>query len=99
MLDFSLWFDFMQCSASCGLGRSIRRVVCSDRVTQLPQDDDVCQAIPSFRPDRIRTCREAPCVPQTCLQLKIQQHVVIDGEYFLKVGEKMAKVKSSLTIV
>ncbi|CAK8698557.1 unnamed protein product [Clavelina lepadiformis] len=84
--------SWSECSATCGVGVSERRVVCTDHATQSTLGDAVCQAIPSFRPDRRRNCRSEPCVPKSCRSLQTQHRVTTDGEYFLKMKGKMIKI-------
>lgn len=70
----------------------MRRVECSDRLTQSPQPDHVCRGLPSLLPDRSRSCRAPPCVPQSCQQLKTQQNPMKDGEYFINITNVMVQV-------
>uniref|UniRef100_H2ZL21 Peptidase M12B domain-containing protein n=1 Tax=Ciona savignyi TaxID=51511 RepID=H2ZL21_CIOSA len=84
--------SWSECSRTCGEGRSMRRVVCADRATQSSLADRVCEAIPSFRPDRTRICQLRPCIPTTCRELQSHRDLRRDGEYYLQVGGAMAKI-------
>ncbi|XP_078494159.1 A disintegrin and metalloproteinase with thrombospondin motifs 9 isoform X2 [Ciona intestinalis] len=84
--------SWSECSRSCGEGRSMRRVVCTDRATQSSLDDAVCEAVPSFRPDRTRICQLRPCIPTTCRELQSHRDIRRDGEYYLEIGGVMARI-------
>nr|CAB3220003.1 A disintegrin and metalloproteinase with thrombospondin motifs 9 [Phallusia mammillata] len=84
--------SWSQCSATCGRGTLVRSVVCTDRATRSPLADAVCEAIPSFPPERTRPCEIGPCLPTSCRHLKAQQSIDKDGEYYLKIGDEMKKI-------
>ena len=81
-----------QCSTSCGPGQSFRHVQCTDRVSQTARPDAVCSQVPSFRPDRMRSCEIKPCVPSSCYNVKLQLNRHDDGDYFIQIKNKITKV-------
>ncbi|KAK3786425.1 hypothetical protein RRG08_011741 [Elysia crispata] len=78
-----------ECSAKCGYGRQRRLVICTNKEGKRIRRNN-CYSL--FKPVSRRPCYSGNCYARSCLEFKRLTKVRKDGDYKLRVGDKLRKI-------